>query len=385
MAKPAHGGQNTSISQARGDSTDDASQKESQYQDIQTQKDPFGPKRLWQKSGLMMFKSALAPTIAIALSQSTSFAETYSTLGYLVAIRSITPFGIMPGAKFVQAMLFNIIGICIGSCITLLSIYRSVQARAHTTAATDWTLEDKDGVGTPPKADEQTPSVDKDHDSPQKKAFVQIDPEAKALKATVAIPGEVHGKINAGMAFAKREIAFGKLDASEISELIKLLRQIMLQIIDMSSVANIFYRIAESARHETEKAKEKVGHLHERGGGDEGITFLLSTRIDQFYEQRKATMDTWCHQKGMDTQSEHSYDPQCVDATAFGDHQRHQRRLYLVLYTTKAAQGVLKNRRLIVPGMKRIKNWVSAALSAEDSSADQTPDSSETRGINIEI
>lgn len=109
---------------------------------IQEEKQPVRKKaslliRLWQVSGLnigmlaIIFKGALAPAIAIALYQSTSFADHYATLGYLVAVMSILSFGIMPRAKFIQTMLFNIIGICIGFCITLLSIFCSVQARAH--------------------------------------------------------------------------------------------------------------------------------------------------------------------------------------------------------------------------------------------------------------
>lgn len=107
---------------------------------IEVQKKSSFTKRTWDKLGLnvgvlsMMFKGALPPTIAISLYQWTGFAETYSTLGYLVAVMSILSFAILPRAKFVQTMLLNIIGICIGACVALLSIYCSVQARAHTTA-----------------------------------------------------------------------------------------------------------------------------------------------------------------------------------------------------------------------------------------------------------
>ncbi|KAL8878007.1 MAG: hypothetical protein Q9198_004095 [Flavoplaca austrocitrina] len=114
--------------------------------------------RLWHKSGLnpgmlaMMLKGALAPTIAIALYQSTSFADHYSTLGYLVAVMSILSFVIMPRAKFFQTMLFNIIGICIDFCITLLSIYCSVQARAHTTTSTSNCPQSSSGGPSPDAA-----------------------------------------------------------------------------------------------------------------------------------------------------------------------------------------------------------------------------------------
>jgi hypothetical protein len=39
----------------------------------------------------------------------------------------------MPRAKFLQTILLNLIGICIGSAVALLGIWSGVQARLHTT------------------------------------------------------------------------------------------------------------------------------------------------------------------------------------------------------------------------------------------------------------
>ncbi|KAF6222410.1 hypothetical protein HO133_001496 [Letharia lupina] len=102
-------------------------------------KKPSLIKRTWDGSGLnpgmlmMMIKGALPPTISLAVYQSTDFAQVYSTLGYLVAIMSVLSFAILPRSKYIQTMLFNIIGLCIGAAVALLEIYCSVQARAHTT------------------------------------------------------------------------------------------------------------------------------------------------------------------------------------------------------------------------------------------------------------
>lgn len=128
------------LSSCIGEGSEQRDSKHPNGEAIEAQKKPSFAKRIWENSGLnlgvlsMMFKGALPPTISIGLYQSTGFAETYSTLGYLVAVMSILSFAIMPRAKFFQTMLFNIIGICIGACIALLSIYCSVRARAHTTA-----------------------------------------------------------------------------------------------------------------------------------------------------------------------------------------------------------------------------------------------------------
>ena len=96
-------------------------------------------RRAWDGSGLnvgmlmIMVKGALPPAISLAAYQGTSFANTFSTLGYLVAIMSVLSFAILPRSKFIQTMLLNVIAICFGAAILLLALYCSVQARAHTT------------------------------------------------------------------------------------------------------------------------------------------------------------------------------------------------------------------------------------------------------------
>lgn len=103
------------------------------------EKKPSIFKRAWAKLGLdigtllMMGKAALPPTIALAMYQADAVAQTYATLGYLVAIVSILGFCIMPRAKFVQTMAMNILGTCIGSAIALLMVWSGVKAREHTT------------------------------------------------------------------------------------------------------------------------------------------------------------------------------------------------------------------------------------------------------------
>lgn len=67
--------------------------------------------------------------------RSDNVAETYGTLGYLVAIISILGFCIMPRAKFIQTMIINIIACCIGAAVCMLMVWSGVQARLHTTPA----------------------------------------------------------------------------------------------------------------------------------------------------------------------------------------------------------------------------------------------------------
>ncbi|PSK53121.1 hypothetical protein B9Z65_3321 [Elsinoe australis] len=96
-------------------------------------------KELWAKTGLdpptvrTMAKGGLAPTIALAAYQATDFAETYTTIGYLVGIVSILSFAIMPRAKFMQTMFYLIFTTCTATGMALLAIYCCVRARANTT------------------------------------------------------------------------------------------------------------------------------------------------------------------------------------------------------------------------------------------------------------
>ncbi|KAJ5082259.1 hypothetical protein N7532_011302 [Penicillium argentinense] len=99
-------------------------------------------KRVWLKSGLdqptilLMLKGGVAPTIAVSIYQATDVAEEYTTLGYLVAIVSILGFSIMPRAKFIQMLIFDILAVCVAACFALLMMYSSVKARQHTMDST---------------------------------------------------------------------------------------------------------------------------------------------------------------------------------------------------------------------------------------------------------
>ena len=388
-------------------------------------------------------------------------------------------------------------------------------------------LEDRNAFGQLPRWEdeahrgretEKSPSPHDPHGN-----SLQSTPEAKALKAAVGVITELHGKISGDLAFAKREIAYGKLDASELSEILKLMRQVMLPIIGMSSVADIFSRVAERQGwwiHEDDapehlgrsdevkememeqwseimrtlhqpfevltcwmnqglqhvlftleleensvKQRNKTAHtsndnspdleasVNDMQPGDKRFAGVLSNKIDQFYEQRKITLDTWCRHKGLDLQRQTPQQSGSGSSKAIMDHQRHQRQLYLILYVSsplerkcalillsfrgqnltsttncsshfrsppdfvlimyaksirsqmefllwssgravldlvkfadaKVESGTMKKKRLITPGIKRVTKWVSAALSTEDSSADHSPDTSESTVVTIQI
>ena len=67
--------------------------------------------------------------------QSVDISEIYTTLGYLVPIITVLSVPIMPRAKYIQTLILNIMGVCIGSAMALLGIWSGIKAREHTTAA----------------------------------------------------------------------------------------------------------------------------------------------------------------------------------------------------------------------------------------------------------
>ena len=94
--------------------------------------------RIWKVLGLdvgtvmLMFKGALPPTIALAAMTSPTWANKYTTLGYLVAIMATLGMCIMPRAKFLQTMIMNICGVCLGAALALLEMRCVTSARQHT-------------------------------------------------------------------------------------------------------------------------------------------------------------------------------------------------------------------------------------------------------------
>lgn len=70
-------------------------------------------------------------------------------------------------------------------------------------------------------------------------------PEAMALKGAISGLTALHGKLHGDIVFAKREAAWGKLNAKDIDEIYKLFRSIIIPLIGMSTIADIFERIGE--------------------------------------------------------------------------------------------------------------------------------------------
>ncbi|KAK4141413.1 uncharacterized protein C8A04DRAFT_39139 [Dichotomopilus funicola] len=77
---------------------------------------------------------------------------------------------------------------------------------------------------------------------------------AKVLEETGAKLRELAGKMHADLPFAKRDIAWGKLDAKDLSEMYKLFRNVYIPVFGMNTIIDIFQRF--SARPEWESTDD---------------------------------------------------------------------------------------------------------------------------------
>jgi hypothetical protein len=92
--------------------------------------------------------------------------------------------------------------------------------------------------------------------------------QAKTLKETLAALNAMHGKLHGDMSFAKREVAWGKLDAKDMDEIFALFRGVLIPLIGISTITDIFERIAErrgwidspESKHDKAEAWEHCGH-----------------------------------------------------------------------------------------------------------------------------
>ncbi|PGH11059.1 hypothetical protein AJ79_05101 [Helicocarpus griseus UAMH5409] len=97
------------------------------------------PKRIWQRldldtySVLMMMKGGLAPTIVVAIHQSSAVADITENYAYLAVLMAVISQTLRPRAMFVKIMLFNLIATGMAAGLSTLGMYSAIQARKHTT------------------------------------------------------------------------------------------------------------------------------------------------------------------------------------------------------------------------------------------------------------
>jgi hypothetical protein len=152
------------------------------------------------------------------------------------------------------------------------------------------------------------------------------------------------------------------------------------------------------------KPKAGGSDEEERGSdprpGDKGFADYLEQRLRDFYAERGVTLKAWARARGLSAEK-FDENPDTVpdfEATSPDEehHNQDRQQLYLVLYMehllystgmgiaqlvrfadSKIADGTMKKKRLIFPGIRRIKRWIGS-IASEDSTVDNnTPDSLE--------
>jgi len=134
--------------------------------------------------------------------------------------------------------------------------------------------------------------------------------------------------------------------------------------------------------------------LEARGGesqpGDAGFARVIDERVQQFYSKRGELTKSWAREREF-VEREELWEGSSKSPEE--RREREQAQLYVVLYMEnlmhasgravqelvafadkKVADGTMSRNRLIVPGFRRLRKWVLAILSNEDSSAEQAPD-----------
>ncbi|CAD6443985.1 6591b8dc-15cf-408f-bb8d-ed5171e1b646 [Sclerotinia trifoliorum] len=216
-----------------------------------------------------------------------------------------------------------------------------------------------------------------------------LSPEAKALKGAIDGLRGMHGKLYGDMPFAKREVAWGKLDAKDMDKIFNLFQDIMIPLLGMSTITDIFVRIGEkrgwvkptgsNARSEQwehmtleSKAEEKrlwnevMKTLHEPFAivsavmdqglehaaltlelisrpkekaagdietaaeqskpGDAGFLAYMEKTLNEFYKERGATLKKWAQEKGLSAEQFDASGPiPAVGEPVTGDKASHRR------------------------------------------------------------
>ncbi|KAH8899072.1 hypothetical protein GQ53DRAFT_635582 [Thozetella sp. PMI_491] len=213
---------------------------------------------------------------------------------------------------------------------------------------------------------------------------------AKALAETATKLRELVGKAHADLEFAKREVAWGKLDAEALEEIFKLIRNVYTPLSGITTTTDIFKRVAErrgwdidqdeSARSGVQKHPEidawndimkqlnepfsilsqaiDQGLLHaglcleiippppapkkktadddiEAKGdsilpGQAGFSKVITERMQAFRDRKGALLRTWARDSGLIVDGETSDAPR--HESAANRRERDQARLYVMLY-----------------------------------------------------
>ena len=106
-----------------------------------------------------------------------------------------------------------------------------------------------------PDFDQGSPNIEAQRDVHEAK----VKQAATSLTAAVTGITALHGKLHSELVFAKREVAYGKLDAKDIDKMFNCFRQVFLPLLGLGSVVDIFERLIERHNENHEIRTESLG------------------------------------------------------------------------------------------------------------------------------
>ncbi|KAI5369974.1 Putative ER transporter, 6TM [Septoria linicola] len=233
---------------------------------------------------------------------------------------------------------------------------------------------------------------------------IMMTAAGQKLKETLRKIYDLHTKLPSDIAFAKREIAFGKLSPRDITEIWKRMRFILVPIAGLSSILDILQRRAEESgwqnqyvgEAEVKARRRQIDDLHhlmkslhepvatqgaslhgafqhvlitlelikppkkasadEESSGSEplpgtpGFANAYRGQLQRFYDSKQQTLEDWCHQHGIEIPP-NFFDSTFVQPEHYNAHNEHarernQRQLFFALYVHhllwKAGQAALE-------------------------------------------
>ncbi|KAK2484316.1 hypothetical protein H9L39_06108 [Fusarium oxysporum f. sp. albedinis] len=221
---------------------------------------------------------------------------------------------------------------------------------------------------------------------------------AKRLADTTHTARVLTGKIHDNMTFAKRDMAWGKLDTKDLGEMFTLIRNVAISIVAISSLADILHRITERRRPNV--VKETLEESAAEGNWEKQLwndmkqlhtpfqTFVEA--MDQGLEHTGICLEILPKPKvtrkstsiGSDDVEAHGDavnpgDQYFADACGWGRPQD------LVAFADKKIEdGTMKHKRLIFPTERRLLKWLMSVFKGQDSSVKQNQDILETNNID---
>ncbi|KAH8658195.1 hypothetical protein BX600DRAFT_400895 [Xylariales sp. PMI_506] len=211
---------------------------------------------------------------------------------------------------------------------------------------------------------------------------------AATLTEITAKVRELGGKLHGDLHFAKREIAWGKLRAGDLSDLLLLMRNVYVPLLGISTISDIFQRVAHRRGWDTDAgasaatieeknlekqvwnevmtqlhepleilsqavdqgllhaglsleiipnpagAKKTIEDVESKAGqivpGEAGFANIVAEKVQRFSSTKDELLKAWTRERGLITNEEIQENPNYQDAT--GRRQRDQAQLYVILY-----------------------------------------------------